>query len=228
MIMDDAFLQKYEQKEQDSGNTAEDNKASESFYNKIRRANNSALGLDSQKVKWIEEHVKRWVGKGERSVIYSAWKGDGVNLIKQVLNKNKINFSVIDGNTDAVARSRRVERYNKGNTLVLLISSAGSEGLDLKKTRHIVLMEPHWNETRKQQVIGRGVRQGSHDGLPEAERVVNVWELRLHKPKDSPVRRFKRESADDIIAEKSKEKEEDFRTNVLPSIIRMSIENQSC
>ena len=42
----------------------------------------------------------------------------------------------------------------------------------------IQVMEPHWNESRIKQVIGRGIRYQSHAHLPEHERHVEVRHYR--------------------------------------------------
>jgi SNF2 family DNA or RNA helicase len=57
---------------------------------------------------------------------------------------------------------------------VLLVSGAGTEGLDLKGTKLVQLMEPHWNNSRLDQAIHRGIRFKSHEHLPENEREVRV------------------------------------------------------
>lgn len=36
-------------------------------------------------------------------------------------------------------------------------------------------MEPYWNQTRIEQVIGRGVRRNSHIALPPNERNVEIF-----------------------------------------------------
>ena len=61
-----------------------------------------------------------------------------------------------------------------GDLKVLLISGAGAEGLDLKGTQLVQIMEPHWNEARIKQVIGRGVRHQSHAHLPPEYQKVQV------------------------------------------------------
>ena len=58
---------------------------------------------------------------------------------------------------------------------VVLISQAGSEGLDLKCVREIHVMEPWHNLNKLEQVIGRGVRFRSHDALPKEKRNVTVF-----------------------------------------------------
>ena len=58
---------------------------------------------------------------------------------------------------------------------VLMITSSGAEGIDLKNIRHIHLVEPYWHPVRLEQVIGRGVRICSHKDLPEELRNVKVY-----------------------------------------------------
>lgn len=58
---------------------------------------------------------------------------------------------------------------------LLLISATGTEGLDLKRVRHIHIMEPYWTWLRIRQIIGRGVRNGSHVDLPPEERNVQPY-----------------------------------------------------
>jgi hypothetical protein len=57
----------------------------------------------------------------------------------------------------------------------LLVSKTGAEGLDLKGVRQVHLLEPYWDKSREDQVKARGVRLGSHDHLPGAEREVQPF-----------------------------------------------------
>ena len=57
---------------------------------------------------------------------------------------------------------------------VFMASSAGAEGIDLKKVRNVYIMEPYWTPGRIEQVIGRAIRLNSHKYLPEEERTVTV------------------------------------------------------
>jgi Helicase conserved C-terminal domain len=58
---------------------------------------------------------------------------------------------------------------------VVLISRAGAEGLDFKNIRQIHIMEPWYNLSRIEQIIGRGVRNLSHCDLPFEERNVEIY-----------------------------------------------------
>ena len=81
-----------------------------------------------------------------------------------------------------------MSQYNGDELDVLFISKAGGEGLDLKGTRQIILMESGWNENTEQQVIGRGVRFKSHSHLPADEQNVVIYRL-YHIKKDEDVDR---------------------------------------
>jgi hypothetical protein len=58
---------------------------------------------------------------------------------------------------------------------VVLISKAAAEGLDFKHIRQVHILEPWYNMNRIEQIIGRGVRNGSHCKLPFEERNVEIY-----------------------------------------------------
>jgi superfamily II DNA or RNA helicase len=107
--------------------------------------------------------------------------------------------------------SRLREQLGERNNLrgdickVLMISSSGAEGLDLKNIRQIHLMEPYWNNVRVKQVIGRGIRVCSHMDLPVEERHVELF-LYIMKFTKEQIRQYqkialndKNKSTDEII-----------------------------
>ena len=58
---------------------------------------------------------------------------------------------------------------------VFMITSSGTEGINLKNTRFVHIMEPYWNMVRLEQVVGRARRIESHMDLPEEERNVKSF-----------------------------------------------------
>jgi len=58
---------------------------------------------------------------------------------------------------------------------VLMITSSGSEGINLRNTRYVHIMEPYWHPVRMEQVIGRARRICSHKNLPRALQTVEVF-----------------------------------------------------
>ena len=68
------------------------------------------------------------------------------------------------------------EDNKDGNKIkVVLISRAGSEGIDLKFIRQVHILEPWYNTNRIEQVIGRAVRNFSHKDLPFEKRNVEIF-----------------------------------------------------
>ena len=58
---------------------------------------------------------------------------------------------------------------------VVIVSRAGSEGLDFKNIRQTHILDPWYNLNRQQQIIGRSVRNLSHCALPFNERNVEIF-----------------------------------------------------
>ena len=58
---------------------------------------------------------------------------------------------------------------------VVIISKAGSEGLDFKCIRQVHILEPWYNMNRLDQIIGRAVRNLSHCLLPYHSRNVEIY-----------------------------------------------------
>jgi hypothetical protein len=75
------------------------------------------------------------------------------------------------------ARLRSISNNNNMGEIVkvLMITSAGSEGINLRNTRYVHIMEPYWHPVRIEQVIGRARRICSHQGLPIELRTVEVF-----------------------------------------------------
>jgi SNF2 family DNA or RNA helicase len=80
-----------------------------------------------------------------------------MKIIQSIFDKNMIDYVFISGSSSLNSRKRAVELYNSGEVKVMFISAAGAEGLDLKETRFVVVLEPHWNDERIKQVIGRAL-----------------------------------------------------------------------
>jgi hypothetical protein len=58
---------------------------------------------------------------------------------------------------------------------VFMITASGAEGINLRNTRFVHIIEPYWHPVRMQQVIGRARRICSHQSLPEKLRTVKVF-----------------------------------------------------
>ena len=58
---------------------------------------------------------------------------------------------------------------------VVIISMTGSEGIDFKNLRQLHILEPWYNLSLIEQIIGRAVRNCSHKNLPFSKRNVEIF-----------------------------------------------------
>ena len=108
----------------------------------------------------------------------------GIKPIMKYLDSKKISYGSVTGDLSIEQRKQAVELYNSGKNKVLFISRAGSEGLDLKNTTYLIILESSWNLGSTEQVIGRAVRYKSHESLPESKKNVTIYKLLLVKPEE--------------------------------------------
>lgn len=112
-----------------------------------------------------------------RGVTYSNYLSHGIDPLERVLKVQGVPYSRYTGQMTQRQKDEAVKAYNEGRIRQLLISGAGGEGLDLKGTKLLQVMEPHWNEPLIDQVKARAIRYRSHEHLPENERRVEVQNL---------------------------------------------------
>ena len=185
------------------------------FLNGVRRAVNG-LNMPSPKLEWIKEHVLRRVSKKEKVIIYSNWVKFGIDEVEKFLINEKIKYGKIVGSVSKANRLQIMNDYNSNKIMVMLITSAGAEGLDLKETRSMVIMEPYWHPSRIDQVIGRAVRYKSHANLPVKDRKVDIYHLLLVKKrhKDNAKDAVKNWFNKNIMNEKNKVEKEEAKLSV--------------
>ena len=82
----------------------------------------------------------------------------------------------LSGDNDAMIRKAiELDNMYGKNIKVILISGAGTEGIDFKNIRQVHIMEPWYNMNKMEQVIGRAVRHKSHCAMPFKERNVEIY-----------------------------------------------------
>ncbi len=127
-------------------------------------------------------------------MVYSGFvTGEGLGIFEKVLQnlgwkkytpgaKSTVyTYAVISGEVPPEERSLILKTLNspanKFGELInlLLVSSTGAEGLDLKGVRHVHIMDPYWNMARIHQIMARGIRYNSHTHLPVDKQDIQVF-----------------------------------------------------
>ena len=192
------------------------------FFNGIRRATNNLEKSDSPKIQWIMKQLE----KGRKTLIYSFFRGAGLDLVSKMLAEQKIPFAEINGSLTASERSRIVKEYNTEQIKILLISKAGGEGLDLKNTDDVIFIDPSWNEGTEEQIQGRAIRYKSHESRPKSQRHVDIYHLQMVKPK-SIDKDDKLDSVDVMLRNMQKKKAE-IINSFLHEMLPYTIEALDC
>jgi len=153
-----------------------------SFLTGVRQVSNSTVpfgGKEQPKIERAVEEIKkrREEDPNFKAVVYSNFVEAGIEPIAKKLDEEGITYGKFIGGISDKNRKSIINDYNTGKIKTLLISGAGSQGLDLKGTKLMQLLEPHWNSSRLDQAKGRAIRYQSHSHLPEKERNVHVQEF---------------------------------------------------
>lgn len=168
------------------------------FANAVRQVSNTTEGYQpgmapqAPKIEAaftrLQQHLQE--NPNARAVVYSNYLDSGINPYKKRLEEAGVPFGEFTGQMNHSQRDQMVRDYNEGKLKTLLLSSAGGEGLDLKGTSLMQLLEPHWNLERLKQVEGRGARFKSHDHLPEEERKLRIERYLATRPRSGVLERL--------------------------------------
>jgi superfamily II DNA or RNA helicase len=110
--------------------------------------------------KILEYHgYKNYINKGEGKKRYAIWSGDEKTEIKDQIRNVFNNKNNKDGS----------------KIKIVLGSPAIKEGVSLLRVKQVHVIEPYWNMSRLEQVVGRAFRFCSHKDVPYDERFVEVY-----------------------------------------------------
>lgn len=146
----------------------------------------------SNKIFTLLENVKK--SKGNVFIFTNYVSNGGTSLLREIFLlfgytefKNNIegvnsqNFIIFDESTTPETREKYRLIFNHpsnkdGRFIKIIIGSPIiSEGITLKNVRQIHLLEPSWNMSRINQIIGRAVRNYSHHDLELQDRNVEIY-----------------------------------------------------
>jgi hypothetical protein len=93
-------------------------------------------------------------------------------IIRNIFNSS---WDFVPSTLAAKLKERHENNFMGEIVKILMITSSGAEGINLRNTRFVHIIEPYWHNVRIQQVIGRARRICSHQDLPEELRTVKVF-----------------------------------------------------
>jgi hypothetical protein len=96
----------------------------------------------------------------EKEIIRNIWNSSWSFVPSSIVNKMKA----------------KAENNFYGEIVkILMITASGAEGINLRNTRYVHIVEPYWHLVRIEQVIGRARRICSHQDLPPELRTLKVF-----------------------------------------------------
>ncbi len=90
---------------------------------------------------------------------YAIWSGDESNEYKNIVKETFNNFNNFKGE----------------NIKIIIGSPSIKEGVSLYGVRNVHIIDPYWNWSRLDQIIGRAVRFCSHKDLEKEKRNVKIY-----------------------------------------------------
>lgn len=185
----------------------------------VRQASNALASCP--KCEWVMNKIK----EGKKTLIYSSFLAFGIEKLQSMLKKENIPFVEVKGSMSQKTRGEAVAEYNSNKVNVLFITKAGGEGLDLKGTRNVIIMESSWNRPNEEQIIGRAVRYRSHSHLPKSEHHVDVYHLIMVKPRGK-AGADENPSADEMMRTLTEEKDK-VNAVFIKKLIPLAVENNN-
>ena len=124
---------------------------------------NKDLHIPSSKLQCFMTLVDELHTNNHRALVFSQFTSH-LALIREELDKAKIQYLYLDGNTSAKERLQLVEQFQHGDMPLFLISlKAGGIGLNLTAADYVVHLDPWWNPAIEDQASDRAYRIGQHN-----------------------------------------------------------------
>ena len=108
----------------------------------------------------LNDILSESINQGHKVLVFSQFTSVLKNIIK-ILDKNKMQYLYLDGNTKSEDRMTLANEFNSGNINIFLISlKAGGTGLNLTGADTVIHFDPWWNPAVEEQATDRAHRMG--------------------------------------------------------------------
>jgi len=218
------------------------------YINENKEFDIQDLDIYSPKLKKMYDIIKN-CHKKQLGLIYSTFLNSGLDYMAKILDHHnysqfnndiditkgdsniepKLRYAMFTGKIDITIRNYIVNIYNSPNNKngeliqLLLISSTGEKGINLKRVRHVHIMEPQWSYTTLEQVMGRAIRYNSHHDLIPANQNVQIY---IYISEYNTEFLTKEKEKQKLLKEKSNKKIEKIEDTTDKTLLFRSIRNK--
>ena len=165
------YLEKYKEEIHSKDNSVE----IFAYLTKLRQlCNHPKLFLkdykgESSKLEAILELLEECRSGNHRVLLFSQFT-EMLDIIKESLPKD-VNYMYLDGKTKSGKRMELIERFNRGEGDIFIISlKAGGNGINLTGADTVIHVDPWWNSSVENQATDRAYRIGQ-------KKNVNVFKM---------------------------------------------------
>lgn len=154
---------------------------------------------DSGKLIALRELLLDMTSDGHKILVFSQFTSV-LNKIKDMLQTDDLSYYYLDGSTKSSTRQELVNKFNKDDTKVFLISlKAGGTGLNLTSADVVIHFDPWWNPAVEEQATDRAHRIGQ-ENIVEVIKLVSEGTI---EEKIISLQNRKRELIENLIGEDS-------------------------
>lgn len=127
-------------------------------------------------------HSKKWLfvydiiqKYNNRIVITTRYNRNGMEILERKLKKKEINYTTLSPHINLEELGQIINDFNDGKINVLLLHPQIIEGITLKKTKVLIILDVCYERIIREQIIGRVVRYKSHEFSTNKE--VHIYDL---------------------------------------------------
>ena len=119
-----------------------------------------AADIERAKLEWLADALPALVDESRRVLVFSQFT-EMLTLVAAQLDALTLPYLSLTGRTPPRERGAVVERFQAGNTPILLVSlKAGGTGLNLTAADTVIHLDPWWNPAVEEQATARAHRIG--------------------------------------------------------------------
>ncbi|WP_075876625.1 DEAD/DEAH box helicase [Merdibacter massiliensis] len=123
------------------------------------------IEYNSSKLRGCMELIQNCIRAKKKILLFSSFTSM-LDLLKEELDKEGISYYLLTGSLAKEKRHSYVEKFQKDDTPVFLISlKAGGTGLNLTAAEVVIHFDPWWNLSAQNQATDRAYRIGQHNNV---------------------------------------------------------------
>lgn len=120
-----------------------------------------AAGAESSKLEVLTDMLTEGDLAEHRVIVYSRFRGFLVDYVEPRLRDLGVSVVRVTGSESEEARRSSQVAFRSGKARVILLTSAGSEALNLQEAQAMILADTPWSAGEYLQLVGRMIRIGS-------------------------------------------------------------------